>query len=100
VKSDSNPEDTGEDGRDRRSAQQKRKQLENDVFDGPTQPLQQSVCLFKMAAFENTGHPLIFSNQRLVALVPWSAGKNDFGSRAANSGLICSNKQSNCCTSP
>jgi hypothetical protein len=41
-----------------------------------------------MAAFENTGYPLIFSNQRLEALVPWSAGKNDFGSRAANSGLL------------
>jgi hypothetical protein len=41
-----------------------------------------------MAAFENTGYPLIFSNQRLEALVPWSAGKSDFGSRAANSGLL------------
>jgi len=92
------PEKTGE--IEEATAQQKRKQLENYVFDGPTQPLQQSVCLFKVAAFENTGHPLIFSNQRLVALVPWSAGKSDFGSRAANSGLICSNKQSNCCTSP
>ena len=57
--------------------------------DVPTQTLLQSVCLFQMAEFEKTsGHLLIFSNQRLVVLVPWSAGKNDFGSRAANSGLL------------